>query len=331
MRRREFITFLGGAAATWPLAARAQQPNRVRRVGMLMGGLESDPRPQRHAAIFKEELARLGWTEGRNLRIDLRFAVDSEQSGRAAAELVSLAPEVIHVSTGTPTRAVRRQTRTIPIVFTGPSTVVADVNVNRPQGNITGFPFIYPSIGGKWVELLKEADARVTTVALINSPDPTAPLAVGSGYIPFIEEAAAALAVKAIVANFQSAAELEQAIDTFAAEPNRGLIVLSGTVTSTRDNQDLVRKLAVKYRLPVMHWDSSYPTEGGLMSYASNFDDLHRRAASYVDRILRGAKVSELPVERPTKFELIINVGAAKAIGLTIPEAFLLRADELIE
>jgi putative ABC transport system substrate-binding protein len=133
------------------------------------------------------------------------------------------------------------------------------------------------------------------------------------------------------VANFQSAAELERAIDTFAAEPNRGLIVLSGTVTSTRDNQDLVRKLAVKYRLPVMHWDSSYPTEGGLMSYASNFDDLHRRAASYVDRILRGAKVSELPVERPTKFELIINVKAAKAIGLTIPEAFLLRADELIE
>jgi putative ABC transport system substrate-binding protein len=331
MRRRELITLLGGAAAAWPLAARAQQTERMRRVGVLIGGSASDPTSERYAAVFKEELAKLGWIEGRNLRIDLRFAVDSDQSQDSAAELVSLAPDVIHVSTGAPTRAVRRQTQTIPIVFTGPSNASADVNVARPQGNITGFPFLYPSIAGKWVELLKEAAPRITRVAVITSPDPTGPGIAANSYIPFIKEAAAALAISLTLPMYESAAELERAIDTFAAEPSGGLIVLPGAFTASRDHQDLLRKLAARDRLPMMHWDISFPKAGGMMAYASDIEDLHRRAASYVDRLLRGAKVSELPIERPTKFELIINVKAAKAIGLTIPEAFLLGAEEVIE
>jgi putative tryptophan/tyrosine transport system substrate-binding protein len=331
MRRREFITLLGAAAATCPLVARAQQSERVRRVGILMGGSGANPMSRRYVAKFKDELAKLGWIEGRNPRTDLRFAVASGQSQVAAAELVSFAPDVIYVSSGAPTRAVRGQTQTIPIVFTGPSTPVADVNVARPEGNITGFPFIYPSIAGKWVELLKEADPRVTRVAVVFNPDPAGPGPAGNEYIPSVREAAAALAISLTLAPFQDAADLERTIDGFATEPNGGLIVLPGTVTFARDNQDLLRKLAAKHRLPTVHWDNSYPAEGGLMSYASSFEDLQRRAASYVDRILRGAKVSELPIERPTKFELIINLKAAKAIGLAIPEAFQLRADELVE
>ena len=194
IRRRNFVGLLGGAIA-FPLAARAQQAERMRRVGVLIGGSASDPRSQRYASVFRDELAKLGWIEDRNLRIDLRFAIDSDQSQASATELVSLAPDVIHVSTGAPTRAVRRQTQTIPIVFTGPSNVSADVNVARPQGNITGFPFLYPSIAGKWVELLKEAAPRIKRVAVITSPDPTGPGIAANAYIPFIREAAAALAI----------------------------------------------------------------------------------------------------------------------------------------
>jgi putative ABC transport system substrate-binding protein len=179
------------------------------------------------------------------------------------------------------------------------------------------------------VELLKEANPRIDRVALVRNP--ANPGAGDGSYVAPIEEAAPALAVKVIPASFRNADELERAIDAFAAQPNGALIVTPGGVTATRDNRDLIRRLAEKHRLPVIHWDNSYPAEGGLMSYGSNTENLHRRAASYVDRLLRGAKVSELPVERPTKFELIINTKAAKAIGLTIPEAFLLRADELIE
>jgi ABC-type uncharacterized transport system substrate-binding protein len=330
MRRRDFIILLGGAAA-WPLAARAQPVERTRRVGVLIGGAASDPRSQRYAMAFREELAKLGWVEDRNLRIDLRFAVDSDQGQASAAELVSLAPDVIHVSTGAPTRAVRRQTQTIPIVFTGPSNVSADVNVSRPQGNITGFPFLYPSIAGKWVEYLKEAAPRVTRVAVITSADPTGPGIAANTYVPFIREAAAALGISLTLPMYETPTELERAINAFAAEPNGGLIVLPGAVTASRDNQDLLRKLVAQDRLPLMHWDISYPMAGGMMAYASDIEYLHRRAASYVDRLLRGAKVSELPIERPTKFELIINIKAAKAIGLTIPEVFLLGADEVIE
>jgi putative ABC transport system substrate-binding protein len=327
IERRQFITLLGGAA-TWPVMARAQQTGRLRRLGVLFGTSASEPKSQHHATVFRQELAGLGWTEDRNLKIDFRFAVDLGPSQAAAMELVRLAPNVIYAWGGIQTTATRQQTQTIPIVFTGPSSPVADVNVARPQGNITGFPFLYPSIAGKWVELLKEADPHVSRAAVIYGG--TGGIA-SNEYFPFVRDAALALGISLILASAQNMAELERAIDAFATEPRGGLIVLPGSVTGTRDAEDLLRKLATRHRLPVVHWDNSFPAEGGLMSYASSFEDLHRRAAGYVDRILRGARVSELPIERPTKFELIVNVKAAKAIGLAIPEAFLLRADELIE
>jgi ABC-type uncharacterized transport system substrate-binding protein len=255
MKRRHFITLVGGAVAAWPLAVRAQQAERGRRVGVLFGLSQSDPNTPRNVTAFKQELARLGWVEGRNLQIDFRFAVGLETAQAAVSELVRLAPGVIYVWGGATTRAAQQETQTIPIVFTGPSTPVENVNVARPQGNITGFPFLYPSIAGKWVELLKEADPRVTRIGVVVSPETR----IGtSGYIP-------------------------------------------------------------------------YPAEGGLMSYASNFEDLHRRAAGYVDRLLRGAKVNEVPIERPTRFELIVNLKAAKAIGLTLPPLLVTRADQVIE
>jgi len=325
--RREFITLLGGTAA-WPLAARAQQPERMRRVGVLFGVSENDPKAPRDTAIFRQELAKLGWTEGRNLEIDFRFAVEFAPAQAAAAELVRLTPDVIYVWGGLQTTAVRQQTQAIPIVFTGPSSTVADVNVARPQGNITGFPFLYPSIAGKWVELLKEADPRVSRAAVVYG-------GVGgiatNDYFPFVRDAAAALAVSLTVVALSIKTKLARAIDDFAAEPNGGVIPLPGSISGTRENEDLLRRLAARHRLPVVHWDNTYPAEGGLMSFASSFEDLHRRAAGYVDRILRGAKVSELPIERPTKFELVINVSAAKVIGLTLPPSLLARADEVIE
>jgi putative ABC transport system substrate-binding protein len=325
--RRDFITLIGAAA--WPLAARAQQPDRMRRIAVLFGTLASDPKSQHHGTVFRQELAKFGWMEGRNLRIDFRFAAELGPSQAAAVELVRLAPDVIYAWGGLQTGAMRQQPQTIPIVFTGPSSQVADVNIARPQGNITGFPFLYPSIAGKWVELLKEAEPRVSRAAVIYGGG--GDIAARNEYFPFVRDAALALGISLTVASIQSTAELERAIDAFAAEPNGGLIVLPGSITRTRDNEDLLRKLATRHRLPVVHWDSSFPAEGGLMSYASSFEDLHRRAAGYVDRILRGAKVSELPIERPTKFELVINVKAAKAIGLTMPPALLASADEVIE
>jgi putative ABC transport system substrate-binding protein len=328
MRRRAFITLLGSAAAAWPLTATAQQ-GTMRRVGVLFGVTASDPKAQRDAAIFSRELGRLGWTEGRNLQVDFRFAVEFAASQAAAADLVRLAPDVIYAWGGIQTGAIRQRTQTIPIVFMGPSSTVVDVNVARPQGNITGFPFLYPSIAGKWVELLKEADPRVTRAAVIyGGGGDTA----NNEYFPFVRDAAAALSVRLTVVSIQNTADIDGGIDAFGAEANGGgVIPLPGGITGTRESEDLLRRLAAKHSLRVVHWDSSYPAEGGFISYASSFEDLHRRAAGYVDRLLRGAKVSELPIERPTKFELIVNVKAAKEIGLTLPPLLLARADEVIE
>jgi putative ABC transport system substrate-binding protein len=327
MKRRHFITLAGSAAVAWPLALRAQQAERMRRVGVLFGTLESDPKSPRYSAVFRQELAKRGWTEGRNLHIDFRFSAEPAATEASAAELVRLAPDVIYAWGGIQVRAVQQQTQTIPIVFIGPSSQVADVNVARPQGNITGFPFLYPSIAGKWVELLKEADPRVSRVAAIYS----GVLGGNTSYFPFVREAAASLAIGITTISLASEAEFERGIDAFALEPNGGLVVLPGSVTGTPENKSLLRELVAKYRLPVVHWDNTYPAEGGLMSYASNFEDLHRRAAGYVDRLLRGAKVNELPIERPTRFELIINLKAAKAIDLTLPPLLVTRADQVIE
>jgi putative ABC transport system substrate-binding protein len=327
MRRRQFITLLGGAAA-WPIAARAQQADRVRRIGVLTGGAENDQANQANIVALRDGLAKLGWAEERNLRIDLRFGGGDADRFRAyAAELVSLAPEAIVATSGAAARALQQQTQTIPIVLTGAgSSVEAGLvkSLARPEGNVTGIANLFSSIGGKWLELLKEAAPRVQRVAVVYNPQL---LSGDSGYISSIEEAARALAVKAIKAPYSDAIDLVRAFDAFAAEPDGGLIVLPPAPTPA----GTILRLAAQHRLPAIYYNRPQAAEGGLMAYGSNPVDRFRRAASFVDRILRGTKVSELPVEYPTKFELVINVKTAKAIGLAIPESFLLRADELIE
>jgi putative ABC transport system substrate-binding protein len=329
--RRDFITLLGGAAAAWPLAARAQQAGRMRRIAMLAGGSVDDPVWQRYTAAFRDALAKLGWNDGGNVRIELGFADgDAGRARAAAAELLRGMPDVILASSGFAARAALQRTQTIPIVTVGPAPEAMGVkNIARPEGNMTGFPVVYQSMAGKWLELLKEADPHVTRAAVIDGADPLRP--ARSGYIPFIEEAAPVLGVRLVEVMFASASELERAVDTFAAQAGGSLIALPSAATSTRESRRVMRQLAEKHRLLAIHWDDAYPAEGGLMSYGSNLAELHRRAAAYVDRILRGAKISELPVERPSKFELIVNVKAASAIGLTISEPFLARADQVIE
>jgi putative tryptophan/tyrosine transport system substrate-binding protein len=332
MKRREFIALLGAATVAWPLPARAQQGARVRRVGQLMGGAGND---HVNTTAFREGLASFGWIEGRNLRIDLRYGDGDPVRIRAhAAELVSLAPEVILASSPAACRAVQQHTQTIPIVVAVDSPGASGVqNIARPEGNTTGFPSLYYSIGGKWLELLKEVAPRLARVALVFNPDTSlsAALAPGTGYFAAIEAAAPVLGVQTISMPFHSPTDLDREVEAFAAEPNSAIIVIPGAGTNTPDIRQSILLLAARLGLPTIHWDKTYPAEGGLMSYGTDQIDLHRRAASYVDRLLRGAKVSELPVQYPTKFDLVVNLRAARAIGLTIPEAFLPRADELIE
>jgi ABC-type uncharacterized transport system substrate-binding protein len=337
IRRREFITLLGGAAALSsglrPRAARAQQGERMRRIGVLAVGTEGDPSQKANLAALWEGLAKLGWVEGRNLRIDVRYEAGDLNRIRAhAAELVSLAPEVIVVSANTAaTIAVQQRTKTIPIVFTqGGDPVVNGLvrSLARPEGNTTGFSNSEPTFAGKWLELLKEAVPRVNRVALLFNSELSL-TAVGPAYISSIEAAAAAFAVQTIKLPFRDPIDIVRGIDAFAAEPNGGLIVLPPPPQGA--NRETVIRLAAQHRLPAIYNGRDLAAAGGLMSYGSSLADQYRRAASYVDRLLRGAKVSELPVQFPTKFELVVNLKTAKAIGLAIPESFLLRADEVIE
>jgi putative ABC transport system substrate-binding protein len=332
MQRRSFLTLLGGAAAAWPTAARGQQRERMRRIAVLTGGAEGDPYQKPRLAALWEGLTKLGWAEGRNLRIDLRYgAGDLNRIRTYAAELVSLAPEVIVTSTTATTIAVQQQTKTIPIVFTsGGDPVAGGVvrNIARPEGNATGFSAIFENaIAGKWLELLKEAAPRLTRVALIF--DAGLFSRISQGYISLLEEAAPTFALQAIKMPVRDGIDIVRAIDAFAAEPNGGLLVLPPAPQGA--NLETIIRLAAQHRLPTIYSLRDIATAGGLMSYGPDAADRNRRAATYVDRILRGAKVSELPVQFPTKFELVVNLKTAKAIGLTIPEAFLLRADEVIE
>jgi putative ABC transport system substrate-binding protein len=331
MRRREFITLLGGATAAWPLAARAQQSEQMRRIGVLPPFNEADQVNRVDIPAFRQGLAKLGWVEGRNLRIDVRFpGTDADRIRALAAELVSLAPDVIVTAGGAGTRELQRQTQTIPIVITGAGDVSANgvvKNIAHPEGNVTGIANLYASIGGKWLELLKQAAPTVERVGLIYNPQLNA--AVGSVYIPSIEEAARALSVKVIKLPYQDAVDIVRVMDGFAAEVNGGLIVLPPPPAVS--DRAAIHRLAAQHRLPAIWFAKQYAAEGGVLAYGSNELDRWRRACSFVDRILRGAKVSELPLEFPTKFELAVNLKVAKAIDLTIPENFLLRADELIE
>ena len=326
MRRREFITLLGGTALAWPLAARAQQGERVRRIGVLMN--LSDRERQLELIAFRKRLGELGWSEGRSIRIDERWAAgDLNRLHGYAAELVSLKPDVIF-SEGTPVVASLKQaTRTVPIVFVNANDPVGFgfvVSMARPGGNITGFVSYEPAMGGKWLEMLREIAPGLARVALIYNP-----LTHTGQHFQSIESASRSEAVIPIRLPFRDAAEIERMIDDFARGPNGGILVMPDT--STTLHADLIVRLAALHRLPAVYPFHLFVTQGGLAYYGTDTSEQYRQAAEYVDRILRGAKPADLPVQLPTKFELVINLKTAKALGLEIPPTMLGRADRVIE
>jgi putative tryptophan/tyrosine transport system substrate-binding protein len=329
MRRREFVALLGGAAAAWPLAARARQADRVRRIGVLMPLAESDPEGRARIAAFREGLGKLGRTEDREVQIEYRWTAGDPDRARAyATELVRLKPDVIFAATASSLAALQRETRSVPIVFAQVSDPVGGgfvASLARPGGNLTGFAQFEYAICAKWLELLKQIAPKVTRVAIIY--DPANPET--KEYLPVIEAAARSFGVQKSISVVRDAAEIERAIEEFAREPNGGLIPLPGPLMVVR--RDLIISLATRHRLPNVYAYRYYPTSGGLASYGTDNIDLYRRAASYVDRILKGEKPGDLPVQQATKFELIINLKTAKALGLDPPISLLVRTDEVIE
>jgi putative ABC transport system substrate-binding protein len=328
MRRRDFITLLGGAAA-WPLAARAQQGDRVRRIGVLMSLDEDYPGAKPNVSAFTQALADLGWTDGRNVRIDLRWAGPDINRIRALAqELVGLQPDII-LATSTPvTVAVQRETRTIPIVFTNLSDPVASglvPRLDRPSGNVTGFAILEASLGGKWLELLSEIAPGLKRAAAMFNPD-TAPV---SALMPSFETAARSLKVAPIIAPVHGDEEIETAIIALGREPGGGLVVMPDDFMAAHHAP--IISAAARSNVPAVYWQSRQARDGGLLSYGVDQVDIWRRAATYVDRILRGEKPADLPVQFPTKFEMVVNRKTAKALGLAVPPSILLRADEVIE
>ena len=329
MRRRDFITLLGGTAATWPLVTRAQQGERIRRIGILFPAAATDVQFQTWLGAFLQGLALLGWTIGGNVRIETQWATsNSAEFRRNAAELVALAPDVIMAHGSSPVRALLEVTRNIPIVFP----VVIDPvgaglvdSLARPGGNATGFAGMDYSMAGKWLELLKEIAPSVTRVAIIRDPA----ISAGIGQFGAIASAAPSLRTEVTPVNVRDAAEIERGISAFARAPNGGLIVTASGLAV--DHRELIVTLATRHKLPAVYYERFFVTAGGLTSYGPDFVDQYRRAAGYVDRILKGEKPADLPVQAPTKYELVINLKTAKALGLTIPPAVLARADEVIE
>jgi putative ABC transport system substrate-binding protein len=326
--RREFVALLGGAAA-WPLAAHAQQPERVRRIGVLMVGAESDHESRRRVTAFERELRNLGWIVSRNLQIDYRWSVsDDERAAAAAAELLRLIPDVVLASAPPALRAVQQTTRTTPIVFAAISEPVAQgfvASLAHPGGNTTGFASLEPTLGAKWLELLKEIAPHVTRVAAMRNP---ASAPIGAQFIHSAEAAASKLVLKTVEAQVHEPAEIEAVITKLGREPGGGLIILPDAFLSL--HQRLVIDLAARHRVPAIY-PFRYFAGGGLVSYGPDVADQFRRAAGYVDRIFRGEKPADLPVQQPTKFELVINIKTAKALGLDVPPTLLARADEVIE
>jgi putative ABC transport system substrate-binding protein len=328
MRRRDFITLIGAAAAAWP--ARAQQDDRMRHLGILMAGAESDPQYQADVAVFREELQKLGWVDGQNIRIEVRWAgFDAETMRRYAKELIALQPDLI-LSNDTPTTAtLLQQTRSVPIVFATVADPVGSgfvASLARPGGNATGFAVYEASLGGKWLEVLKETVPSVSRVVVIFNPA-TAPFAENE--LKSLNSAAPSFGVEARVAHVSDVSELETVVATQAREPNSGLIVLNEDFMIAHRVE--IISLAARYRLPAVYPFRFFAELGGLISYGVNLNDNFRRAVPYADRILRGAKPSELPVQAPVKFELVINLTTAKTLGLTVPPSLLARADEVIE
>jgi len=329
MRRREFITLVGSAAAAWPLAVQAQQGGRTRRIGVLMNYASDDAEGQARLAAFHQGLQQLGWTVGGNVQIDYRWgAGDPDRIRKLAAELVALAPDVI-LSAGSPSVAALQQaTRTVPIVFV---TVVDPVSsgfvdsLARPGGNITGFPLYEYSIAGKWLELLKEIAPNMTRAAVIRD----AALTAGGGQLGVIQAVAPSVGAEVTPVNVRDAVEIERAITAFARSPNGGLIVTGSTLAGV--HRDLIVTLAARHKLPAVYFARYFVVGGGLMSYGPGVVDQYRQAAGYVDRILKGEKPADLPVQAPTKYELVINQKTTKALGITVPQSVLARADELID
>jgi putative tryptophan/tyrosine transport system substrate-binding protein len=329
MKRRDFITLLGGAAAAWPLAARAQQRERMRRIGVLMSYAADDPAGQARLLAF-EELAQSGWIDGRNVCIDVRWAaVDPERIRSYAAELVALAPDVIVATGSAIVGSLLQATRAVPIVFAQVAEPVGAGFVQtlaRPGGNATGFMLYEYGIGTKWLELLKEIAPGVKRVAFVQTLGALA----GPGQFGAMQGSASSLGVEVLPIRVGDAGEFERAITAFAHSSNGGLIVGAGTI-GLGALRDGIIKLAARHRLPAIYSDLVFATEGGLLAYAPDRVDQYRGAAGYVDRILKGEKPSDLPVQAPTKYELVINLKTARALGLEVPPMLLARADEVIE
>jgi len=327
MKRREFIMLLGGAAASWPLAARAQQG--VRRIGIMMNLAADDSEGQARVAAFLQGLQETGWVVGRNAQIDIRWGMgDPERIRKNATELVSLTPDVIFATTFPTVVALQQATRTVPIVFAGlfdPVGAGLVTSLGRPGGNTTGFASFEYSLSVKWLELLKQVAPRVTRVAVLR--DSLTP--VGIGQLAAIQGVAPSFGVELTPIVVREADEIEPAVAAFARSPDDGLIVTIGTLTDA--HRDVIGKLAARHRLPAVYPFPFFVRSGGLISYGTDITDSYRRAAGYVDRILKGEKPADLPVQQPTKIQLAINMKAAKALGLEVPPTLLARADEVIE
>ncbi len=328
LRRRKFITLLGGAAASWPLAAQAQQPERMRRIGVLMHTAADEPESQARLTAFMQGLQELGWAVGRNMRIDYRWSVgDSARLYKDAAELVALAPEVILGGVGATAAALQQASRTVPIVMAQGIDPVGNGCVEslaRPEGNITGFIQFEYGLAGKWVELLKEVAPGITRVAVLREPG-----AAAIGQWAMIQAVAQSFGAELKRIDLRDASEIERAITAFARSPNGGLIVAVSAASLT--HRDLIIRLAAQHRLPAVYAYRIFVTSGGLITYGPDIASLYRGAAGYVDRILKGEKAADLPVQAPTKYELVINLKTAKTLNLSIPPALLATADEVVE
>jgi putative tryptophan/tyrosine transport system substrate-binding protein len=333
IRRREFIGALGSAAAAWPLVARAQQPDRIRRIGVLASLAEDDPEMTARLAGFRQGLEKRGWSEGRNVSIDTRFAPDSsaDRLQVLARELIALQPDVIlAIGAATPiVAALQRETRTIPIVFAPAADPVGSgfvASLPRPGGNITGLMLFEASVTGKWLAMLKEIAPRLERVALVINPKTAA---YYNFYLRAAESVSPSLGIKLVPSLVENVADIERTIEAFARTPNGGLLLPPDATNNI--HRDLIIELAAKYSLPTVAWLRVFVAAGGLMSYGVDYVDMSRQAAAYVDRILRGDKPADLPVQAATKFETIVNLKTAKALGLTVPPGLLVAADEVIE
>jgi putative tryptophan/tyrosine transport system substrate-binding protein len=329
MRRRQFVTLLGGAAA-WPLAARAQQPGRMRRVGILMNDVVTDATGQANVAAFVNGLRNSGWVDGQNLRIEYRWNAGSAELARAyAAELVALAPDVILSASTNNLTALQRLSPTTPIVFVQVSDPVAQgfvLNLAHPGGNITGFTAYEFTIGGKWLGLLKQIAPATARVAVMFNPQSSPQ---SKFFLSSVEAAAPTFGVSVVAAPIQSIGEIEPAIESFSRQPNGALIFPTDSFTVV--HRKLIIEGAARFRVPAIYPNIVFVRDGGLMRYGPDFEEEYRQAASYVDRILKGEKAGDLPVQTPTKFTFVINLKAAKALGIELPLSLMLTADEVIE